>query len=369
MGLEWLSIGILAFATIYWVVFKLISLISNHFIRKVFKSFFILFFIFSIAISVKLFAFDLFKINSNSMKETLYSGDIVLVNKLQYGPKPPNSPMEVPWINMALYLMDSTNVKNSRTDWWNFKRLSGSVEIELGDIIIYQFFRNNSFIIKRCVGKAGDKISIVDGEIIVNGAIYNPPETIRNTYRFRTKHTNQFYKEKDSLMINETLEVIEDGFMKMELSNNDLKKIKKLSCIDSIQLMIDSYDNTKNLFSGNKKNKWTLDNYGSIIIPKRGMEISLNNETYIIYKKLLLNDEKIHIKKIDNEFQINGIINTTYTFKQNYYFMVGDNRKKSIDSRHYGFVSEEKIVGKVQNILFSYENNKIRWDRFIKNIN
>jgi signal peptidase I len=115
-------------------------------------------------------------------------------------------------------------------------------------------------------------------------------------------------------------------------------------------------------------NKWNRDNYGPVYIPENGKTVALTTETLPFYKAIITDYENNDLKVNGSEIRINGEIATTYTFKQNYYFMMGDNRHNSEDSRYWGFVPENHIVGKPIFIWLSIDPNgkginKIRWDR------
>ena len=113
--------------------------------------------------------------------------------------------------------------------------------------------------------------------------------------------------------------------------------------------------------------KWTRDNYGAIWIPKKGVPIKLNDSTYPVYERAIRVYEKNDFYKKDGKFFLNGKEVTDYTFKMDYYWMMGDNRQDSQDSRYWGFVPEDRIVGKAWLIWFSWEKGP-RWNRFFKSI-
>ena len=108
---------------------------------------------------------------------------------------------------------------------------------------------------------------------------------------------------------------------------------------------------------------------GAIIIPKKGMRISLNTETFALYNRIINSSENCKIKDIDGVYYIDDKKTTNYTFKQDYYFMMGDNREGTQDSRAWGFVPEENIIGKVQCVLYSNYQDEFQWDRLFKSVN
>ena len=119
--------------------------------------------------------------------------------------------------------------------------------------------------------------------------------------------------------------------------------------------------------------KWNLDNFGPVYIPKKGATVALNTQSLPFYKKIISEYEKNELKVNGNEIRINGEIATSYTFKQNYYWMMGDNRHNSLDARYFGYTPEDHIVGKPVFIWMSLDPNgkglnKIRWDRMFTTV-
>ena len=121
------------------------------------------------------------------------------------------------------------------------------------------------------------------------------------------------------------------------------------------------------LFPFDSLHRWTLDDYGPIWIPKKGQSITLTEENYSIYERAIRIYEHNNFEKRGNKFYLNGKEVSSYTFTMDYYWMMGDNRHSSQDSRFWGFVPEDRIVGKPSFIWFS-TGNGIRWSRLFKAI-
>ena len=151
LGLLWLCVCIIILALVYFSLLRLIKHIKYAFLKKILKGSFLFLFIFSIAISIKLLLFDIYKIPSSSMNNTLYTNDVIVVNKLKYGPKLPRSPFDIPWVNIAFYFNDKARTSMG-TPWWGYKRLSGTTAIKNGDVIVFTMFKANMVIVKRCMG-------------------------------------------------------------------------------------------------------------------------------------------------------------------------------------------------------------------------
>src|SRR5690606_16297281 len=166
IGLYWLAVLILLLILVYLGILKLVLIIPNtkEVLKKSLKGGIVLLFIVSISIGFKVLVFDIYKIPSSSMEGTLQSGDVILVNKLKYGPRLPRSPLEIPWLNILFYLTGNKKVLNSKTDW-AYKRLSGSTNIQNGDVMVFDMFDDNMGIVKRCVGIASDTLKINNGSV------------------------------------------------------------------------------------------------------------------------------------------------------------------------------------------------------------
>lgn len=130
--------------------------------------------------------------------------------------------------------------------------------------------------------------------------------------------------------------------------------------------VIDAFDSSNKQILQTEKSWWTLDNMGSIVIPKKGMIISLNPNTFILCRKIINHNEKSAVTAKNGKYFIKDNAITTYRFKQDYYFMMGDNRNATFDSRCWGFLPETHIIGKVQCVLFSNKDGKFQWERFFK---
>ncbi|MCB4807945.1 signal peptidase I [Tamlana sp. 62-3] len=325
-----------------------------------------------IVINVRILIADIYLIPSSSMENTLYPKDVILVNKLKYGPNLPRSPYEIPWVNLYYLLQDNSKEAVTKKRW-PAKRLAGASHVKQGDVIVFKNFSKDVVFVKRCAAIAGDTLKIKNGEVITNNNLYDAAEHIRNNYAFKIKSPKGFYNTIDSLNIDTHFYSLKsDGYWKeAELSYLEIEKLKGLNLIDSVQKKTDVYilDEKKLYGRGGENQAWTLDNYGPVVVPRAGMEIQLTNEAFRLYRGLIKHNENVFIKrKKNNTFHVNGKRITSYTFKKNYYFMLGDNRKQSRDSRYFGFLPEEKIIGKVSCVLFSNKDDKFQWNRLFKGV-
>ncbi|WP_308990444.1 signal peptidase I [Mariniflexile litorale] len=369
IGVSWICFGIILFSLVYWGMMYFIAFIKIPFLQKFIKGFFLFLFIASIAISIKLFVCDIYKIPSSSMENTLFPNDIIIVDKLEYGPRLPRSPFDIPWINIAFYFNKKAR-DSIKVNWWGYKRWSGASKIKNGDVFVYENFSKNVFFVKRVVGISGDTLDIKKGHVYINKVKQEFVGTMRNRYRFKVNDKKSFYDKIDSLGINEIInrDINDSNFMQAELTNVELKKMKQIKCIDSLGLNLAVFNDKEVLFANPEGKHWTIDDLGTVIIPKKGMKVILNEENYTIYKTIINLYEGGDIEKSESLFLINGKLALSYVFKHDYFFMMGDNRKESFDSRFFGFLPKENIVGKVQCVLLSNYQDEFRWDRFLKKI-
>lgn len=368
LGLIWLAIILILFAVTYSIALRYILLIRYVFLRKMITGIFLFLLLLSSTICIKLFAFDIYKIPSSSMENMLYPGDVIVVNKLQYGPKLPRSPFEIPWVNLGFYINKNARARMKET-WWDYTRWGGTTKIKQGDVFVFNSSWNKDFIlVKRCVGLPGDTLIIKKGEIYTNSILFNSPETVKNNCSFHIKNRKLLYKIIDSLPMEGYInnDYKKRNFGSAMFSKQEFELLQKRNCIDSINKNIDVYGVSQEKLLKTPTSQWTLDDMGLIIIPKKGMEINLNPTTFMLYEKVIRLFEKSTVTEKNGTYFINGKRATTYKFKLNYYFMMGDNRKGTSDSRCWGFLPETNIIGKVQCILFSNKYGEFQWDRLFK---
>jgi len=309
------------------------------------------------------------------MENTLLPGDKILVSKLSYGPKLPRSPFEIPWLNVVFYLNKKTRAKVDTT-WWKYKRLPGFSEIDRGDIFVFQFpDNNNEAFVKRCAALPVDTFQIIDSDVFINNRLQSPPVESKMVYRVWYNNIRSFNIITDSLNIPAYgwWSREQGSFTEIILTNRQKEQLTGIACIDSITTGIKATGFTTQYYPWHEHYSWTLDNIGPFVIPGRELKIKPDENNVILYRKVLEKFEHVNITNDSGEWEVNDSVISDYGFKQDYYFMLGDNRNASNDSRYWGFVPEDHIIGKACFVLFSLDPNKrglrkIRWNRMFRKI-
>jgi signal peptidase I len=368
---------------------------------------------------IRTFIFEAYTIPSGSMEKTLLIRDFLFVSKLSYGPRIPNTPLSVPFVHNYLPITNgksySRAIQLPYVRWFAASPKRGDVVVfnfPAGDTVIHadgfesadpyysikrraaagssrdrQVLADNENYpvvvhpadktdnyIKRCVAVAGDTLMIQNGTVFINGKAQPVPPYSDRNYTVTTK-PNRFldkeYLEELGILINET-----DRTSDFQQANNPSQYIinltekekailEKSEFVQSIQPYYEDRPDPLNYFPYDTAHKWSVDDYGPIWIPKKGATITITPENYPIYERSIRVYEKNDFYADNGKFILNGKETTTYTFKMDYYWMMGDNRQGSQDSRFWGFVPEDRIVGKAWMIWFSWDKGP-RWKRLFR---
>lgn len=333
---------------------------------------------------LKALVFEPFAIPSDSMDNTLLAGDYIVVNKLAYGARLPITPFSIPFSHQTIG--DSFP---AYSDWWQvpYTRIPGYSDIKRNDVLVFNFPAEDLFpmngkarvfpvdhrthFIKRLVALPGDTLEIIDREVFVNSAALPFPAKVMFNYVIKIDQLKKDSVKLDGLgMIRESEQgkyVLYTVTLQKEQADS-LRLIPQIVSVDPELTRKGLYD--EQLFPHSEKFPWNLDNYGKMVVPKKGVTVPLTPDSLALYQRIIVNYEHNTITVKNDSIFINGKYANSYTFQLNYYFVMGDNRHYSMDSRYWGFVPEDHIVGRASAILFSYDkkNGKIRWDRCFESI-
>ena len=372
---------------------------------------------------------ELYNIPSSSMEKSLLVGDHVMVSKMAYGPKMAQTPLAVPLIHNVIPGTNGTVESYSKLIHLPYHRYPGLGHVKRYDAVVFHYpdgdtmctaqFSNQSYhtlvrkygreavmqdrvydeygqrveigkirvrpvdkrenFIKRCIGLPGEDVQIVDWQVLVNGQPIETPSEAQYTYAVLFNPIVVPERVLDQMGVSH--EDIDRAHQQMFLNNTyyyilplspsiAAKMAGKYEVLD-IQPFIHPTDSTGNndLFPYVKELNWSIDNYGPVHIPAKGEPLQLTMETLPFYRRVIEVYEGNELKVKDGKIYINGKEATSYTPRMDYYWMMGDNRHNSIDSRYWGFVPEDHIVGKATTVYYSHDkdHNKVRWDRFLRN--
>ena len=418
----------------YWWLFGLVPIFDGHITKKVKWLFWkkkykegekrnvlldwldAIIFAVIVVTFINTFFFQAFKIPSSSMESSLYTGDHLFVNKLAYGPRLPQTPLTIPFTHNVI----GSNESYSTLLQNKYRRLKGFGNVQVGDYVVFNFPHGDKVLkqapaedfhavmrgkteseqreiirvfgpvierpmdkkdhyVKRCVAVAGDTLKIVDGRVYVNSQAQEVWPGVQNSYTVITKGQKLNSKNLENLGLNLS-ELSYDptlpGYRAMPLTAEMLQTIKSYSNVDTLMQNIDRYpadypDSYLTIFPFTENYTWTRDNFGPLWIPSRGATVELTAENLPLYERIITAYEGHDLQVKDGEIYIDGEEAHSYTFAQDYYFMMGDNRHNSLDSRYWGFVPEDHIVGKPALIWLSIDRNRsfpnnIRWSRLFK---
>ena len=344
-----------------------------------------------VATLVHTYVMQPYTIPTSSLEKSLLVGDFLFVSKFHYGARTPMTPIAAPMVHDTLPLL---NVKSyTKKPQLPYFRFFAMQEVNRTDIVVFNWPTDTLFnmykaadkrydkpidkktnYVKRCVGIPGDSLSIKDGIVYINGKILPMPERSKPQYSYTvTTDGNGFdqtYITKELNITDGVYQSTQNTFYFRALTEESANRLRLNPIVKSVIRNI-SHEAEAAIFPYNTK--WNLDNLGPIYIPKKGVTVALNTESLPFYKTIIREYEKNDLKVTDDEIRINGQIATTYTFKQDYYWMMGDNRHNSLDARYFGYTPEDHIVGKPVFIWMSLDPNgkgfnKIRWDRMFTTV-
>lgn len=358
-----------------------------------------------VAAFIRMFMIEAFTIPTSSMEGSLMVGDYLFVSKIHYGLRTPMTVIQVPLLhNRIPFFNTESYLKYPQLPYFRFGKLENidqndlvvfnwpagdsiyllphrsysvnQIQMERPEVrkqfdnedIIHRPIDKTDFYIKRCVGIPGTTFELRDGEMFIDGAKVENPEKTQFRYKIESGvpiSPGTF----DRLDINMFDHISPDKF---HLTDYQVAAFESLDNSINVERISPQPSTDHYLFPHDPENfpGFDWDNYGPIYIPKQGATISIDQSNIALYKRIISVYEDNELSFSGDEIFINGEAVTEYTFQQNYYWMVGDNRHNSEDSRVWGYVPEDHIVGKPLFIFFSTKNanirDGIRWDRVFK---
>ena len=350
---------------------------------------------------INVFLFQSFKIPSSSMESSLYTGDHLFVSKLTYGARLPMTPLTIPFTHNVIGGKESY----STSVQWKYKRLPGFRKVRKGDCVVFGFPNGDTILtkapvedyhtvvrfmgreaaiqafgpvlvrpmdkkdhyVKRCVAAPGDTLEVRDGLVWVNGRQQEVWPGVQLSYSVVTANGPFNPKVVDQLGLNVSelhYSPVLPGYPELPLTAAMLEKVKSMKNVVSVEpaLQTESAD-YREIFPFSADWSWSRDCFGPLWIPREGATVEITPQTLPLYERIIRDYEHSSVS--------DALAAGSYTFKQDYYFMMGDNRHNSLDSRYWGFVPEDHIVGRPAVIWLSTDTGRqfpknIRWRRFFK---
>lgn len=353
---------------------------------------------------IRMFLVEAYTIPTGSMEGSLLVNDFLFVSKLSYGPRLPMTPVAVPLVHNTLPVTGGKSYSESVQ--WKYRRLPGFGKVERNDVVVFNFPNGDTIIreypdqdyyqfvraygreavhsqfhvmtrpvdkkenyIKRCVGIPGDVIAIRDGQLFVNNQPGPALPKSKTTFFIKGRSLGFDFMEEHEIRSDELMPQRADTFF-YSFEWDQLELVK--AAVQGAPVGPYFYpagSNVEFVFPYDPAYAtWNRDQYGPITVPKAGVTVPLNNSTIAFYRRIIANYEGNTLQETPAGILINGQPANAYTFKQDYYWMMGDNRHNSLDSRYWGFVPEDHVVGKAWFVWLSYGKDGIRWSRLLRSI-
>ncbi len=365
-----------------------------------------------LVVFIRTFVIEAYTIPTPSMEKTLMVGDYLFVSKISYGPKLPNTPLAFPFAHNTMPF--SHKKSYDERIQWPYKRLAGIGHIKNNDIVVFNFPEGDTVVtefpdqnyyslvrkygrkpildqyhiivrpvdkrenfVKRCIGVPGDTLLITHTSLYINNLPLTDPDNAQYNYYIRTtgeKITEDTLAGLDINAADQLNDQNEENYV-FSLTRGQANGMRTMSNVSKVTRLENTNRNLSYLsyFPYDQEFSWNEDNFGPLIVPKKGITMNLTISNLPLYRRIIEVYEKNKLEVKDGKILINDWPSDSYKFSMNYYFMMGDNRHNSADSRIWGFVPEDHIVGKAVLVWLSIDKNKksfkkIRWNRMFKKI-
>lgn len=393
-----------------------------------------------VASLIRGYVFEAFTIPTASMEDSMLVGDYLVVSKMSYGPRVPETPLSLPFVHNAI---PRTHLRSSYLDWVSipYTRLPGFGDVDRYDAVVFNFPNGDTVVVdsylaghdyhallrqraigfaggdavayeadksrfdgmarrewqrthgikdrpvdkkehyvKRCVGLPGEDLSIVNRQLVIDGEVVDSPPGLQFNYMVKLKREADLrvLKERFGLTDIDIQGQAPGGRVFMALREDEARTLVEQDLVEEVEIYdsaarrgtLDMYPNTNKFDFAS----WDLDNYGPIHLPAAGETIELTPRNLALYRRVITAYEGHVLAERDGQVFLDGLPATEYTFEQGYYWLMGDNRHSSADSRYWGFVPEDHVVGRAAFTWFSKMNKAqhgesgIRWDRMFKSV-
>ncbi len=315
---------------------------------------------------VRTLLFDLFRIPTPSMENSLLVGDYLFVSKLHYGTRTPIT-LGIPF--SFIY------IRGLELPW---TRLPGFTSVKRGDAVVFNWpgddephIDRKMHYIKRVVGLPGDSLAVVRKVVHINGESQPLGANMQqHWYAYKTDARVQLPSARlGELGIDEVVPTVNPTVVRVLATEEAVTRLRELSYVDRVTPAIarESSGYSTHMYPGGVG--YTPDNYGPVLIPSEGMTVPLTEVNWRMYETVITRYEGHTTSQVEDQYLVDGEPADTYTFSQNYYFVMGDNRDNSEDSRFWGFVPFDHVVGKAVMVYFSWDDqasslaSKVRFGR------
>lgn len=360
---------------------------------------------------IRTFFIEAYTIPTPSMEKSLLVNDYLFVSKMHYGARLPMTPLAIPFVHNTMPLIGGKSY--SEAVQWKYRRMWGFSEVKRFDDVVFNFpngdtvflpqpdqdyytiarlvgkenIRPDQIItrpvdrkenyIKRCVALPGDTLELRQGSLIINGQSIPDFKHQLQQYKVVTNNIPFNPETLDEMDIDVNKDVGLTNQPNTYVFNITASQATQLKAQFSNIISIEKYLATPGMVLAAEEMtfpydtahfKWNVDNYGPIVMPRKGATVSLHAGNIALYRRIIKNYEGHKLEENNGKILIDGQETAQYTFAQDYFWMMGDNRHNSADSRFWGFVPNDHIVGKAWFIWMSYGKHGIRWKRLFRSV-